>query len=505
MHSPDWLDALTPHAVRLAESALPDLIGGDPARATDFALRVGPLYLSQARQRQDRAAREALFELARRLDLAAALRALFDGDKVNASEGRPALHTALRSDLGRGPVAQAARREALDAAAQVERLAAQLETSGITDVVNIGIGGSDLGPRLAVDALRHQASGRFRLHFVANVDGAAAQGLLPNLDPARTAAVLVSKSFSTQETLLNGAILRKWMGDDERLYAVSANVDRARAFGVAPERVLPMFDWVGGRYSLWSAVGLAPRLALGKDGFAALLGGAAAMDAHVLEAPVERNLAAWQALAWVFNRDALGYDSLAVLPYDQRLALLPEYLQQLVMESLGKSVTVAGEPVQRPTVPVLWGGVGSSVQHSFFQALHQGTDTVPMEFIGVRQPDHPHPANHRALLANLLAQSEALANGQSHPDPQRAYAGGRPSTVILLDRLDADALGRLLALYEHAVYLTARIWNINAFDQFGVELGKRIADGLLPALTDPTHAVADAVTCALLAELREPG
>ncbi len=503
MQSPDWLDALAPHAVRLAETNLAELIQAEPTRAQDFALRLGPLYLSQARQRQDLAAREALFALGRRADFPTALRALFDGDTVNVSEGRPALHTALRSDLGRGPVAGAARRAALDAAQRMEVVASRLEQSSlITDVVNIGIGGSDLGPRLVVDALRHQSSGRFRLHFIANVDGAAAQALLPTLDPQRTAAVLVSKSFATQETLLNGGILRDWMGSAERLYAVSANVAKAEAFGVASERVLPMFDWVGGRYSLWSTVGLMPRLALGQSGFAALLAGAAAMDAHVLEAPVESNLAAWQALAWVFNRDALGYDSLAVVPYDQRLALLPEFLQQLVMESLGKSVDSQGRRVCRPTVPVLWGGVGSSVQHSFFQALHQGTDTVPMEFIGVRQPDHPHLANHRALLANLLAQAEALANGQSHTDPQRAYAGGRPSTMILLDRLDADSLGRLLALYEHAVYLTARVWGINAFDQFGVELGKRIADGLLPAVSDAAVPVDDPVTRALLGELR---
>ncbi len=503
MHSPEWLDELAPHAVGLIDRHLSGLVRDDPGRARDFALRVGPLYLSQARQRLDRPAREALFALGRRAAFPAALRALFDGEPVNRSEGRPALHTALRSDLGRGDAALAARREALAAAARMEQVASALEADArITDVVNIGIGGSDLGPRLVVDALRHQGTGRFRLHFIANVDGAAAQALLPTLDPARTAAVLVSKSFATQETLLNGTILRTWLGGGERLYAVSANVPRAEAFGVAAERVLPMFDWVGGRYSLWSAVGLLPRLALGRDGFAALLAGAAAMDAHVLDAPVERNLAAWQALCWVFNRDALGFDSLAVVPYDQRLALLPDYLQQLVMESLGKSVDQAGNPVRRPTVPVLWGGVGSSVQHSFFQALHQGTDTVPMEFIGVRQPDHPFAANHRALLANLLAQSEALANGAAHEDTQRAYPGGRPSTVILLDRLDADSLGRLLALYEHAVYLTARVWGVNAFDQFGVELGKRIADALLPAFQDAGVEIDDPVTRALLDELR---
>ncbi|MBP6596353.1 MAG: glucose-6-phosphate isomerase, partial [Arenimonas sp.] len=364
------------------------------------------------------------------------------------------------------------------------------------------IGGSDLGPRLAVDALKDFHDGRFRVHFLTNVDGSAAQHLLRGLDPARTAAILVSKTFGTQETLLNGALLREWLGGAERLYAVSANVARAEAFGVAPGRVLPMWDWVGGRYSLWSAVGFALQLAVGRDAYAQLLEGGALMDAHVRRTPLADNLAVWHALVGVWNRNALGHGSHAILPYDERLALLPSYLQQLVMESLGKLVRVDGTPALGATVPVLWGGPGTNAQHSFFQALHQGTQPVPADFLGVVRPAHAFADNHGALLANLLAQVQALANGADCDDAQRAYPGNRPSTLLLLDELTPRSLGALLALYEHSVYVQSVLWGINAFDQWGVELGKQMAGELLPALSDPAIVVADPVTRALLAEIR---
>jgi glucose-6-phosphate isomerase len=378
----------------------------------------------------------------------------------------------------------------------------QLAQSGVTDVVNVGIGGSDLGPRLAVDALKDFHDGRFRVHFLTNVDGSAAQHLLRGLDPARTAGILVSKTFSTQETLLNGALLRDWLGGSDRLYAVSANVPRAEAFGIAPERVLPMWDWVGGRFSLWSAVGFSVQLAVGREGFAGLLAGAAQMDEHVLRTPLAQNMAVWHGLSAVWNRNALGHASHAVLPYDERLALLPAYLQQLVMESLGKSVRSDGTPVLEATVPVVWGGAGTNAQHSFFQALHQGTQVVPADFLGVVRPAHAHCANHDALLANLLAQMQALATGAVASDAQRAYPGGRPSTLLLLDELTPHALGALLALYEHSVYVQSVLWGINAFDQWGVELGKQMAGALLPALSDAAVPVADPVTRAFLAHVR---
>ncbi len=381
------------------------------------------------------------------------------------------------------------------------QLVAGLEASDVTDIVNVGIGGSDLGPRLVVDALKDFGTGRFRVHFLTNVDGSDAQHLLKQLDPAHTAAILVSKTFGTQETLLNGAVVRDWLGGSDRLYAVSANVPRAEAFGVAPERVLPMWDWVGGRYSLWSAVGFSIALAIGVDGFDALLAGAADMDAHVLEAPLEANLPVLHALTGVWNRNALGLQTQAVLPYDERLALLPAYLQQLVMESLGKSVTPDGAPAGVDTVPVLWGGPGTNSQHSFFQALHQGTQTVPADFIGVVTPAHPYAENHAALLSNLLAQTEALANGHAADDPQKAYPGNRPSTLFLLDTLTPRAFGALVALYEHSVYVQSVLWGINAFDQWGVELGKRIAGELLPAVQGGDATVSDPVTRALLDEI----
>jgi glucose-6-phosphate isomerase len=505
MQTPDWLDGLSPHAARLVEARLGDLIRSDAARTRRMSLRVGPIHASFARQRIDQAAWQALLAVATRRDCSAALRALVDGAIANRSEQRPALHTALRSAVGRGETADAARREARTARAGMAAWIDALDRSDVTDVINVGIGGSDLGPRMALEALRDVDRRRYRVHFLSNVDGSAAQHLLRGLDPARTAAILVSKSFSTQETLLNGTVLREWLGSGQRLYAVSANVPRAQAFGIAPERVLPMWDWVGGRYSLWSAVGIAIALAIGMPAFEAMLEGAAEMDAHAVAAPVESNLAIWHALCAVWNRNALGYGSHAILPYDDRLARLPTYLQQLVMESLGKSVTPDGAPVGCSTVPVIWGGAGTDSQHSFFQALHQGTDTIPADFIGVVRASHPYPANHEALLSNLLAQTEAFANGEINSDAQKRYPGGRPSTVLLLDELTPASFGALIALYEHSVYVQSVIWGINAFDQWGVELGKRLANQLLPALGSEHGvevAVDDPVTRALLTEIR---
>lgn len=492
------------HAERLREIRIPELLAADPARAVEWSARLGPLSFHYARQRLDREALAALLDVAQRADLPGAFRRLVDGATVNASEGRAALHTALRGDVGRGSLVAAARAEVAAARERMRALRAELVASRVSDVVSVGIGGSDLGPRLVVDALAAHRDPRFRVHFLSNVDGHAAARLLAELDPARSAAILVSKTFGTQETLLNGRLLADWLGDPTRLYAVSANPARAVAFGVPAPQVLPMWDWVGGRYSLWSAVGFAIALALGDDGFDALLAGAAELDAHALAAPLPANLPVLHALLAVWNRRALGLPTAAVLPYDQRLALLPAFLQQLLMESLGKSVRADGTPVGGPTAPVVWGGVGTDVQHSFFQMLHQGTDLVPCEFIGVLRPDHGYGDNHRALLANLLAQSEALANGADAEDPARRYPGGRPSTMLLLDALTPRSLGMLLALNEHSCYAQSVLLGINAFDQWGVELGKRVAGSLLPALEDQAaaEALADPVTRALLAELR---
>lgn len=495
------IDLLRAHAQRCQTTSLSQLIAADPARAHDFSLRTEPLYANFARQQYDRQALEALFAMGERAGLATAIHALFDGTSVNATEGRPALHTALRSDLSQAPIAREAHQLARTMRVQMAKIVSAIQACGATDIISIGIGGSDLGPRLVVDALRTPGDGGMCVHFLSNVDGAAAQRVLAGLDPARTVALLVSKSFTTQETLLNGAIVREWLGDDTRLYAVSANVERATAFGIAAGRILPMWDWIGGRYSLWSAVGLPIALALGMQHFDELLAGAAQMDAHVLATPLRGNMAAWHALTAVWNRNGLGAAAHAVLAYDERLKLFPAYLQQLVMESLGKRVGIDGNPVSTQTVPVWWGGVGTDSQHSFFQALHQGTQVVPADFIGVVRGDDPYHDNHAALLAHLLAQAEALANGQEAPDPHRAYPGNRPSTVWLLDALTPHALGMLLALYEHSVYLQSVLWGINAFDQFGVELGKQAAGRLLPAVQGDADAD-DAVTRAILAQIK---
>jgi len=494
---------LSAHAARLSSTSLTELLARDPARARDFALRAGPLYANFARQRYDREALDALFALVDSHGFAAALKRLADGEMVNPSERRAALHTALRGDLSPAPAARAAAVQARQMRAQMRALVQELSATGITDIISIGIGGSDLGPRLVVDALA-MPKARFRLHFVSNVDGDAISRVLAGLSPQHTAAVLISKTFTTQETLLNGQCVREWLGSDQHLYAVSANLERSAAFGIPAERTLPMWDWVGGRYSLWSAVGFPIALGIGMEAFEALLAGAHQFDQHALTAPPRQNLAIWHALTALWNRNGLALSTQAVLPYAERLKLLPAYLQQLVMESLGKSARVDGAPLAAQTVPVWWGGPGTDTQHSFFQALHQGTQTVPGDFIGVIAANHPHVQHHRALTANLLAQMQALANGQASDDAHRAYPGNRPSTLLLLDALTPDALGALIALYEHSVYLQSVAWGINAFDQFGVELGKQLARQLLPALEGGADSGKDPVTCVILDVLGSP-
>lgn len=493
---------LASEATRLKNISLQQLMQQDPQRAQDFALRVGPLYANFARQKIDRKAHRVLLNLAQEAGLSQAMRRLVDGEKVNVSEGRAALHTALRGALSAATAAQAAHHQAQAALVQMQALVEAIHADeSITDVISIGIGGSDLGPRMVVDALQ-TSDAKVRVHFVSNIDATAITRVLAGLKPENALGIVISKSFGTQETLLNGRILRQWLKNDARLYAVTTNQARAAAeFGIASGRILPMWDWVGGRYSLWSAVGFPIALAIGMPRFLELLKGASAFDMHAVDAAPGQNLAIWHALISVWNRQALGLTTQAVMPYDQRLALLPAYLQQLTMESLGKCVRSDGQPADVETSPVWWGGVGSDCQHSFFQALHQGSEIVPCDFIGVIRPDHSFDESHQSLLSNLLAQSQALANGQACDDAHRHYPGGRPSTLLLLDRLDAFALGHLLALYEHSVYLQSVLWGINAFDQFGVELGKQVANALLPALRGQ-HDAEDPVTAALIAQIR---
>lgn len=475
----DWR-ALARHAARCRTRRIAELVAAEPDRATEFACRIGPLYLNFARQHIDA---EAVADLQARLlasGIEAQARELFDGARINTSEDRAVLHTALRSDLSVAPAARAAHAEAQAALARMEETAARLRACGVTDILSVGIGGSDLGPRLLLDALADHAEGDFRVHFLSSADGMHLDRYMATLDPATTAVLLVSKSFGTPETLINGAALKAWLGDSERVFAITANAARAGAFDVPAGNIVPIWDWVGGRFSVWSAVAFPVVLALGMPVFREFLRGGADMDAHFLEAPAARNAVYWQALISVWNRNAMGYGTQGIIPYDERLALLPSHLQQVIMESLGKSVTVDGRDCPQATSPVLMGASGNPSQHSFFQYLQQGVGTVPLDILGVLRSGHSQPTNHHFILANLLAQAESLANGQDDADPQRRYPGNRPSTVILLDELTPYALGLLLALYEHSVFVQSKIWGINAFDQWGVELGKRIAGGLMP-------------------------
>ena len=498
------LSRLRAQAGRVIQTPLKNLVADDPARAQAFALRVGPLYANFARQHYDRDALEALFELAEQAGVRQKLQALFDGEKINLTEGRSVLHTALRGDVSSSPVARAAHAQALEARARMRALVDALAASDVTDIVSVGIGGSDLGPRLAVDALTGAAPGRFRVHFLSNVDGHAAQRVLAGLDPRRTAAVLISKTFGTQETLLNGAILRDWLGGTERA------VRGLGATSSAPPRHSPFRPSASCRCGTGSVVAIrcGPRSVSRSrwrsawTRFEAMLDGAAQMDAHVLDTPLPQNLAAWHALTAIWNRNALGYATQAVLAYDERLKLLSNYLQQLVMESLGKSVRTDGVARWQST-PCRCGGAVRAPTPS--TASSRRCTRAPRSCLPTSSawsaPMRRIPDNHRALQANLLAQTEAFANGQASDDPHRAYAGGRPSTMILLDALTPQSFGALLALYEHSVYLQSVMWGINAFDQFGVELGKQVASRLLPALAGDAQAD-DPVTRELLSQLR---
>ncbi len=436
-----------------------------------------------------------LLDLAKAQNLEAWRDKMFAGEKINVTEGRAVLHTALRAQTdapvqvdGQNvvPAIRATQKKMEEFAAAV-REGKWLGATGrrIENIVNIGIGGSDLGPRLVVGALRGQASGP-RVRFVANVDPADMAFTLKECDPATTLFIVVSKTFTTQETLLNANAARRWLaaslGEDatrRHFVAVSTNRQAAEAFGIDPDNRFAMWDWVGGRYSLWSAVGLSIALAAGWGAFQELLAGAAAMDAHFRAAPLEANMPFLMAATGLWHRNFGGTEALAVLPYSERLRDLPRFLQQLDMESNGKRVTREGEPVDYPTGPVVFGDCGSVSQHSFHQWLHQGPCRVWAEFIGVRQDDLNEPEAHDVLLAHMNAQMAALADGRTAQDPARENPGGKPLLALWLDAPAPYNLGLLLALYEHKVFCQGVLWGVNSFDQFGVELGKRLAQEIL--------------------------
>jgi glucose-6-phosphate isomerase len=514
---PAW-QALRDHHRLAATFGLRELFARDPARFDRFSVRCGTLLLDYSKHPINADTMRLLMDLARQCELAEWIMRMFKGERINTTETRAVLHTALRAN-------GAVMFEGTDVHAEVVGTLARMrqfcdgvrsgQLTGFsghpyTDVVNLGIGGSDLGPALAAAALAPYASPQLKTHFVSNVDGAHLAGVLGELNPETTLFIVASKTFTTLETLANARTAREWLiaksGDGKaaarHFAAVTANVVAAQEFGVDPGWTFEFWDWVGGRYSVWSAVGLATALAIGMDHFEALLGGAREMDEHFASTPIERNLPVVLGLLGIWHINFFGATSHAVLPYDQSLHLLPDYLQQLEMESNGKRVTRDGRPVDYATAPVIWGSPGTNGQHAFFQMLHQGTQTIPADFIGCCQSHSPLGSHHEILMSNFFAQTEALMQGKSPAEaredmlaqklqadeierllPHRVFPGNRPSTSIVLKKLDPRALGELLALYEHKVFVQSVIWRINAFDQWGVELGKTLANRILPELT----------------------
>jgi glucose-6-phosphate isomerase len=520
--SPAW-QALAAHQRKMAGASLRELFAADAERPRRFSIEFGEILLDCSKHLADAETLRLLVALAEQAEVPAWVRRMYAGEEINNTEGRAALHVALRSDRVVFPEGCDVMPLVRGAREQMRRFVDEAHGGAlagatgrrITDVVNIGIGGSDLGPRMATRALRRfRAASSPRLHFVANIDPADLEAALDGLSPESTLFVVASKTFTTAETLGNAARARAWLESglgksapgaiSRHFAAVTANDAGARSWGVPAERIFPMWDWVGGRYSLWSAVGLTVALSVGMDAFEELLEGARAMDAHFHTAPLERNMPVLLALLEIWYVDFFGARSRAVLPYGEDLRDFPAYLQQLEMESNGKRVDRDGNPVDYATAPVVWGASGTPSQHSFHQLLHQGTELVPVDFIVFG--DGGDAQAHAALVANALAQSAALMEGDIAPgDPHRGLPGNRPSSVLLLERLSPQALGQLIALYEHKVFVEGVIWNINSFDQWGVEMGKRVARTLLPRLLEGGDASGlDASTRALLARLRAP-
>lgn len=510
--------ALADHREATRERNLRALFAEDAARFTSFSARLDDLLLDYSKTAVTSETLGLLLKLAEAADVAGKRDAMFAGEAINTTEKRAVLHTALRAPAGSRVMVDGA--DVMpEVHATLDRLAAFAEDvrSGsiaaadgapFTDVINIGIGGSDLGPVMATLALAPYHDGP-RLHYVSNVDGAHIADTLGKLDPARTLVIVASKTFTTIETMTNAATARRWIAGalgekavGAHFAAVSTALDKVGAFGIAPDRIFGFWDWVGGRYSVWSAIGLPVMIAIGAKNFRDFLAGAHALDEHFRTAPLDRNLPVLLGLLGLWHRDVCDYPARAILPYDQRLLRLPAYLQQLDMESNGKRVRKDGSPVARPTGPLVWGEPGTNGQHAFYQLIHQGTDTIPCEFLVAAEGHEPElTQHHRLLLANCLAQSEALMKGRTLEEareilakqglasdaiealaPHKVFPGNRPSVTITYRKLDPFTLGRLIALYEHRVFVEAAIWGINAFDQWGVELGKELATALLPVI-----------------------
>ena len=519
-----WAD-LTSHAQAVSGSLdLRQAFAQDPSRFDRLSLQAPAVFADLSKNLWDDRTRALLLDLAQQCGVQARRDALMGGAAVNTTEGRAVLHAALRTPRDQG-LHSAEVHEVLDRMLVFAEQVRDVRHSGFRDVVNIGIGGSDLGPQMAVAALDAHVHPGLRFHFVSNVDGHDLGAMLRHLDPATTLFIVASKTFTTQETLANAQAAKAWFlaqgGTDlaRHFVGVTTNLKAAAEFGITT--TFGFWDWVGGRYSMWGAIGLPIAIALGDAGFRAFLSGAHQMDLHFQQAAPQQNLPMQLGLLDVWYRNFLGAGSRSVAPYHQGLRRLPAYLQQLEMESNGKSVDLEGHALPFATSPVVWGEPGTNGQHAYFQMLHQGTDLIPVEFIAVKEPTHGIPGLHHKLLANCLAQSQALMLGKTtaeaalerpptaSPDlaadvvaRHRTFAGNRPSTTLLLERLDPFALGALIALYEHRVFTSAAVWGINAYDQWGVELGKALCNQLLPRLESGDVSGLDASTAGLLTRLR---
>ncbi len=494
---------LRTHAADIKKHTLHDLFDADPSRVAHFTTAACGLYLDTSKQLWGRETLDLLQAQAETRDVAGWINACFSGEPVNTTEGRPALHTALRTDDKAVANVQAQMRDLVQHADRKTLTGHAVET-----IIHIGTGGSALGPQLVIEALSDAASRPVR--FLANIDGADLARTMRGLNPATTFVVIASKTFTTFETMAQAAevrtVMQNALGDQAMRHFIAATAapEKAGAWGVPSANILPFWDWVGGRFSLWSSVGVTIALSLGWGAFTDMLKGAAAMDEHVRTADARANLPLHLALLEVWQRSYLGYPGRAVAPYASRLQALVPYLQQLEMESNGKGVAVDGTPLPAPAAGITWGGVGTTAQHAFFQSLHQGVEVIPVEFILVAngaRGDGP-PEMQRALLANGLAQAAALMTGKPDTNPHKAFAGNRPSTTVVLEALTPATLGSLLAMYEHKTTLAARLWGINPFDQWGVELGKAMAATICPRLQGLDGPSFDASTEALITHIR---
>lgn len=533
--------ALETHRAELDGVSMRALFEQDPGRAARMRLVLDDIYVDFSKNRAVERTLSLLMQLAEERELGRWIEWMFAGEPINATEGRAVLHVALRNTSGR-PMRVAGQDVMPEVRAVLSKMRAFTERlrSGahrgltgetITDVVNIGIGGSDLGPLMVCEALRPYWKDGMRAHFVSNIDGAHLAATLQHLDPARTVFIVASKTFTTLETLTNAHSARRWLiealGDEaavaKHFVAVSTNHRAVQEFGIDPNNVFEFWDWVGGRYSLWSAIGLSIACVIGMDHFEALLDGAHRMDEHFRTAPLAENIPVVLAMLGVWYANFYGACSFALLPYDQRLHRMPAWLQQGDMESNGKRTRRDGAVIDDYTTgPIVWGEPGTNGQHAFFQLLHQGTRLVPADFLAAIHGDDDLGDHHDKLLANLLAQTEALMVGKTEAEarveleragmsaeeiaallPHKVFPGDRPSNTILFDRLDPRTLGSLLALYEHRIFVQGVIWGVNSFDQWGVELGKQLAARILPELTGGAEAGAhDASTRALIARIR---